>query len=162
MHPMPFDAAQVMETFSCASEENQISSMRQHQTVHLPAEGEIWMTGDLHDHRTNLNKFLAAADLANNPQRHVILHEVIHGEHFDAGGAEDSWQTLHRLAELKCDLPGQVHFLLGNHDLSQIHGEGISKAGRNVCEAFTAAVKRDFGDGADEVTVGITEFLLSL
>jgi hypothetical protein len=159
---MPFDAAQVMETFSCATEENQINSLRQHQTVHLPVEGELWMTGDLHDHRTNLNKFLRAANLSNNPQRHVILHEVIHGEHFDASGAEDSWQTLLRVAELKCDLPNQVHFLLGNHDLSQIHGEGISKAGRNVCEAFTAGVKRDLGDHAEEVTVSITEFLLSL
>jgi hypothetical protein len=55
-----------------------------------------------------------------------------------------------------------VHFLLANHDLAQIHGEGIMKAGLSVCEAFTAGVKRDFGDRGDAVNIAITDFLLSL
>ena len=138
-------AEQVVEIFETAGEENKLSTMRSHQVVTLPAEGEVWMTGDIHDHRTNFNKLMRDADLANNPQRHLILHELIHGDHFDAKGAEDSWQTLYRAAELKCDFPNQVHFLLANHDLAQIHGEGIMKAGLSVCEAFTAGVKRDFG-----------------
>lgn len=64
-------------------------------------------------------------------------------------------------AELKADFPSQVHFLLANHDLAQVHGEGIMKAGLSVCEAFTAGVKRDFGDRNALVTAAITEFLLS-
>jgi hypothetical protein len=55
-----------------------------------------------------------------------------------------------------------VHFLLANHDLAQIHGEGIMKAGLSVCEAFTAGVKKDFSDQATMINVAITEFLLSL
>ena len=92
----------------------------------------------------------------------MVLQELIHGDKIDAGGAEGSWEILYRAAELKCDFSGQVHFLLANHDLAQIHGEGIMKAGVGVCEAFNAGVKRDFGDRAAVVTVALSEFLLSL
>jgi hypothetical protein len=159
---MPHSAEQVVETFQAAGEENQLSALRQQQVVMLPAEGEVWMTGDLHDHRRNFDTFIRAADLANHPDRHVILHELIHGDRFDANGADGSWELLYRAAELKCDFPGQVHFLLANHDLAQIHGEGIMKGGLSVCEAFNAGVKRDFGARATMVNVAITEYLLTL
>lgn len=159
---MALTADQVVETFAAAGDENKLSPLRNQQTVTLPAEGEVWMTGDLHDHRNNFNKLITHADLANNPQRHLVLHELIHGDHFDSAGAEDSWRMLHRAAELKCEFPNQVHFLLANHDLAQIHGEGIMKSGLSVCEAFNAAVRRDFVTGGTMVTVAITEFLLTL
>jgi hypothetical protein len=157
-----FNPDQVSEVFRCATEENQVSSLRKGQVIHLPAEGEVWMTGDIHDHRRNFEKLVRVSDLRNNPGRHIVLHELIHGDHFDKSGAEGSWQMLYRAAELKCDFPEQVHFLLANHDLAQIHGEGIMKAGMSVCEAFTAGVKRDFPQGFTEVNISITEFLLSL
>lgn len=159
---MDFDADQVIETFAAAGDENKLSPLRQGQVVTLPAEGEVWMTGDIHDHRTNFRKVVEAADLGNNPLRHLILHELIHGDHYDPSGAEDSWQMLYQAADLKCRFPGQVHFLLANHDLAQIHGEGIMKAGLSVCEAFNNAVKRDFKDRGTLVTVAITEYLLTL
>ena len=158
---MPVSAETIIETLETAKDENERSSFRSAQVVTLPDEGEVWMTGDIHDHRSNLNKLIAVADLGNHPERHLILHELIHGDHFDPKGAEDSWNSLARAAELKCDFPDQVHFLLANHDLAQIHGEGIMKAGLSVCEAFNAGVKRDFGEHATGVTVAITEFLLS-
>jgi hypothetical protein len=159
---MPFDADQVIETFQSATEENQLDPLRDQQVIVLPAEGELWIAGDLHDHRNNYRKITAAADLGNNPQRHLILQELIHGDHYDGKGCEGSWETLYKAAELKCDFPSQVHFLFANHDLAQIHGEGIMKAGLSVCEAFTAGVKRDFGDRATSMNVIITEFLLSI
>src|SRR3954468_3600751 len=152
----------ILETLECATEECKLEVRRVGQTIHLPAEGEIWISGDIHDHRRNFEKFITAADLDNNPQRHIVLHELIHGEHFDAGGAEDSWKMLVQAAELKCDPPRQVHFLLANHDLAQIHGEGIMKGGVSVCEGFNKGVRRDFKDHATGVQVAITEFLLSL
>jgi len=158
---MPISADAVIETFNTATEENQVSPMRAGQVVTLPAEGEVWMTGDLHDHRRNLDKLIRAADLGNHPERHLVLHELIHGDHYDTNGAEDSYITLARAAELKCDFPAQVHFMLANHDLSQILGEGISKAGVSVCEAFNKAIKRDFPDRRGPVQAAITEFLLS-
>ncbi|MDP9175403.1 MAG: metallophosphoesterase [Planctomycetota bacterium] len=159
---MAFSADDVLEVFDAAGEENRLDSARHGQVITLPAEGEVWMTGDIHDHRTNFAKLVLYADLPNNPQRHIVLHELIHGDHYDATGAEDSWQTLYKAAQLKCDYPSQVHFLLANHDLAQIHGEGIMKAGLSVCEAFTKGVKRDFGDHSAAVNVAITEYLLTL
>jgi hypothetical protein len=159
---MALTADAVIETLETAREENMLSRFRQGQIVTLPPGGEVWMTGDIHDHRSNFNKLIGASDLGNHPERHLILHELIHGDHFDSSGAEASWQTLARAAELKCDFPDQVHFLLANHDLAQIHGEGIMKSGLSVCEAFNAGVKRDFAEHATSVTVAITEFLLSL
>lgn len=156
-----FDPILVIETFSDAAQENKLSSLRRGQTIHLPPDGEVFMTGDLHDHRSNFSKLLKAADLGNHPNRHLILHELIHGDHYDESGAEDSWHTLYAAAELKLDFPEQVHFLLANHDLAQIHGEGISKGGTSVCEAFNKAIKRDFSPEHGKVQVAITEFLLS-
>ena len=151
----------VVETFGTATEENLVNPFREHQIVTLPAEGEVWIAGDMHDHRRNFDKLLKAADLPNNPQRHLILQELIHGEHFDANGAEESWQTLHRAAELKADHGRQVHFLLANHDLAQIQGKGIMKGSISVCEAFNKGVKTAFGSSGGMVQVAITEFLLS-
>ena len=159
---MPYTADHVIEVFNSATEENQLCSRRQNQVIYLPGEGEVWMTGDMHDHRRNFEKVVKAADLANNPQRHLVLHELIHGDLLDSSGADGSWETLFKAAELKCDHPSQVHFLLANHDLAQIHGEGIMKGGMSVCEAFTAGLKRDFGDRTMSVNVALSEFLLSL
>jgi len=159
---MTVTAEQAIETFGTASEENNRDHFRNEQVIELPAEGEVWMTGDIHDHRRNFEKLIRYADLGNNPQRHLILHELIHGEHYDADGVEDSWKTLFQAATLKCDYPDQVHFLLANHDLAQIHGEGIMKDGQSVCEAFTAGLKRDFGSPYHRVNVAISEFFLSL
>ena len=158
---MSYNADAVIESLGCAAEENQREHCRAGQTVHLPAEGELWVSGDIHDHRRNFEKFIAAADLANNPQRHIVLHELIHGDHYDADGCEDSWNMLVEAAELKCAFPEQVHFLMANHDLAQIHGEGIMKAGVSVCDGFNKGIKRDFGDARYKVQVAVTEFLLS-
>ncbi len=156
------DADTVVENFSIATDENKLSSLRNQQVVTLPPDCEVWMTGDMHDHRTNFSKLAAAARLGDNPHRHVVLHELIHGDHFDASGAEDSWITLHAAAELKAQHPSQVHFLLANHDLAQIHGEGIMKSGLSVCEAFYKGLKRDFPEAYHKVNISVTEFLLSL
>lgn len=156
------NADQVIEVLRSAVDENLSCSYRVMQVVRLPDDGEVWMTGDLHDHRRNFDKLIRHADLANNPKRHIVLHELIHGDHFDPNGAEDSWVSLVRAAELKCDFPDQVHFLLANHDLAQVYGEGIMKAGLSVCEAFNDGVARDFPGHSEVVIATITEFLISL
>ena len=64
---MAWNAAQVVETFGIATEENQISPLRQQQVVQLPDEGEVWVAADIHDHRRNFEKLIKAADLRSNP-----------------------------------------------------------------------------------------------
>ena len=158
---MPFDADQILEAFGTATEENQLDPLRNQQVIELPPEGELWIAADIHDHRNNFRKLIHAADLRNNPQRHLILQELIHGDHFDEKGREGSWEILYKAADLKCDFPEQVHFLFANHDLAQVHGEGIMKAGLSVCEAFNKGVKRDFESRSGAIQVAITELLLS-
>src|SRR5438874_9723586 len=104
---MQFDPAEVIETLGAATDENKLSSLRDQQIINLPNEGEVWLAGDLHDHRNNFKKIVAAADLGNNPQRHLVLQELIHGDHYDANGCEGSWETLYKAALLKCDFPQQ-------------------------------------------------------
>src|SRR5207248_10435900 len=91
-----------------------------------------------------------------------VLHELIHGDHLHPNGAVKSSNTPTKPAEITYNYPGQVHFLLANPALAQIHGEGIMKNGLSVCEAFTAGLKRDFGSVYQRVNVAVTEFLLSL
>ncbi len=159
---MSISADDALEVFDAAAEENRLSPLREHQVIHLPDEDDVWMTGDLHDHRTNFAKLVRMADLKTHPDRYIVLHEMIHGDHFDSNGAEDSWHMLYEAAAYKCDFSRQVHFLLSNHDLAQIYGEGIMKGGQSVCEAFAAGVRRDFKDRADAVLAQMSEFLLSL
>lgn len=158
---MSHNADEVVEIFQCAAEENQVSPMRVQQVVHLPEEGEVFIAGDLHDHRRNLEKLLYAVDLENNPQRQLVLQEIVHGPHWDDGGCEGSWESLLKVADLKCKYPHQVHFLMANHDLAQIHGEGIMKGGQSACGAFNKAIKRDFPGQTGIVQAAITEFLLT-
>jgi len=159
---MPPSADQVVDSFGAATEENQAETARHQQIVELPAEGELWITGDIHDHQRNFDRIIETADLASHRSRHLILHELIHGDRFDARGADGSWEILYRAAELKCDFPNQVHFLMANHDLAQIFGEGIMKAGMSVCEAFNSGIRRDFKSRFGLVNASVTEFLLSL
>jgi hypothetical protein len=159
---MPPTTDQVVDSFGIAAEENLGESARQGQIVELPDEGELWIAGDLHDHRRNFDRILDAVDLGSYRSRHLILHELIHGDRFDENGADGSWETLYRAAELKCDFPNQVHFLMANHDLAQIYGEGIMKGGMSVCEAFNSGIQRDFGSRFGLVNAAITEFLLSM
>jgi len=159
---MAVSADEMIEVLDTAAEENRLSPLRREQIVQLPDQGEVWMTGDLHDHRNNFKKLVKSSDLRNHPNRHLVLHELIHGDHYDGDGAEDSWHMLYQAALLKCDYSRQVHFLLANHDLAQVQGEGIMKAGLSVCEAFTAGVRRDFKDRGDAISIAISEFFLSL
>jgi len=158
---MSYNADEVAEIFQNAAEENRLSPMRAMQVVHLPEEGDVYIAGDLHDHRRNLEKLLHTVDLENNPQNQLILQEVVHGNHWDETGCEGSWETLLKVADLKCRFPHQVHFIFANHDLAQIHGEGISKNGQSVCAAFNKAIKRDFPGHTGIIQAAITDFLLS-
>ena len=152
-----------MRRFGTATEENQLDPLRDQQVDHAArARARSGSPATSTTTAATSTRSSPPPTSGNNPQRHLILQELIHGDHFDDKGREGSWEMLYRAAELKCDFPSQVHFLFANHDLAQIHGEGIMKAGLSVCEAFNAGVKRDFGDRASTCNVAITEFLLSL
>jgi hypothetical protein len=155
------DAQAVSELFDRAAGSNLTSRLRKGGTVHLPRAGRLLMTGDLHDNRDNFEKIMKLAELESGGDRYLVLHEVIHGRHW-VNGRDLSVLMLARVAGLILRWPGQVHLLLGNHDLSQLFGEGILKSGLNVVEAFDEGLKYIYEDNALRVREAMERLIRSL
>jgi len=51
---------------------------------------------------------------------------------------------------------------MGNHDLSQIVGNEITKAGQGSCEAFAAGIYEEFGSGGDEILTAVADMLQAM
>jgi len=77
---MELTAEQAIEIFATASEENLLSPLRDQQVVQLPDEGEVWMTGDIHDHRQLDGDLTVAKDLYQlliPHRRHRHYHHLL-------------------------------------------------------------------------------------
>ena len=61
--------------------------------------------------------------------RHVVLHELVHAEPEGWNEPDLSSRLLIAAARWKCQYPEQVHFLQSNHELAQLTGQEITKAG---------------------------------
>ncbi len=155
------DPAVIIDLFRRAAELNYTTPGRSGCVIDLPGEGRLFMTGDLHDQGLNYQRILRVAGLHLDPHRHLILHEMIHGSP-RINNRDMSIRMLGKVAALKLAFPSQVHLLLGNHELSQLLGEGILKDGVSVIEAFDAGVEFIFADDADDVRLAMCEFLRSL
>jgi hypothetical protein len=124
---------------------------RRGRVVFLEDMAEVFIGGDLHGNLENFRQLLMRANLAQHPQRHFVLQEVIHGPfHYPAGG-DKSHQLLDLLAALKCQFPRQVHFLLGNHELAQYTQRRISKGDLDLNQCFRDGVGTAYGGRAPEV-----------
>ncbi len=134
---------------------------REGASVRLPADGRLLITGDLHDHLDNWHRILHLASLEGNPGNHVLLQELIHGDRL-VNGLDFSWRMLVRVAEVVLAYPGQVHVILGNHELAQLTRRPVSKGAGNSVALFEDAIAWTFNDKADEVTSSIDAFLASL
>ena len=100
---------------------------RRGHVVQLGDAAEVCVAGDLHGNVANFARLLQVADLAARPRRHLVLQEVIHGKFRYPDGGDKSHQALDLLAALTCQFPGRVHFLPGNHELSQWTNRRIGK-----------------------------------
>ena len=150
------------DIFREAADLNARDDRREANILHLAPGKDVLATGDLHGHRANLTKILAAADLANHPDRRLILQEIIHAPLDARTGHDRSVDVLLRAARLKIAHPEQVIFLLGNHDVAQAIGNEITKAGVGMREAFIRGVRYACGsEGAEEILEAIDAFLLS-
>lgn len=106
---------------------------------------EILVSGDLHGHVGNFQTLLREANLANNPTRHFVLQEVIHGKYRYPGGGDKSHQLIDLFAALKNQFPRQVHYLPGNHELAQWTGRPVLKADEDLNALFEEGVKEAYG-----------------
>ena len=119
------------------------------------------MSGDLHDHELNFLRLVKLAELADSRYHHLILHEVIHGDEL-VDGKDYSVKLLARTAALKLRYPGQVHVMLGNHELAQLAREDIYKGGVALVDAFSQGLEELYGTLAENVRGAMHAFIRSL
>ena len=124
---------------------------RKGRIVEITAAREILVGGDLHGNVENFRLLLNRADLAANPGRHLVLQEVIHGPFLYPQGGDKSHQLLDLTAALKCQFPGQVHFLLGNHELSQWNEQWIGKGDDDLNALFRQGIEAAYGSRAGDI-----------
>jgi hypothetical protein len=106
---------------------------------------ELLVAGDLHGHIGNFQVMLKAADLANNPTRHFVLQELIHGKSRYPKGGDKSHQLVDLFAALKGQFPKQVHFVPGNHEMAQWTNRPVLKADENLNVLFQTGVTEAYG-----------------
>ena len=123
---------------------------------------EVVITGDLHGNRRNFNALKQIADLANNPRRHLILQEVCHGgATYSQNGGCMSHSLLEEVAKFKVEFPSQVHFLLGNHEISEMTEFPIRKGDKMLNLQFRLGMQHRYGPAADKVREAYLRFLSS-
>ncbi len=155
-------AQTIIDLLNKSAEANNADKFCRGNLVSLPAQGSLIATGDLHGHRRNFERILSYADLDNNPDRHLLLQEIIHG------GPQDSWQgclsykLLFDAARLKLDFPDRVHIIMGNHDTAFISDSRVMKDGQEMNRSMRLALEREYGANSAEISLAIKQFLLSL
>jgi len=159
---MSFDAASAAECFREAAELNRKDPYLEGSQLVLPDYGQLVMTGDMHGHQRNFDKLQRYCQLERTAVRHVILHELIHEDLVGLNDTDMSHRLLLAAAEWKVEYPEQVHFLQSNHDLAQLNGHEITKAGRSVLRDFDAGLSQTYGGDAQTVSDAVDDFIKSL
>ncbi len=155
----------VITAFATAASANRTVGARFGNLIELHADNadDVMITADLHGNRVNFEKLLKIADLKNNPRRHLIMQEVCHGGPLYPSGAGDMSHTmLEDVARLKNEFPERFHFLLSNHELSEMTDFPIMKAKRMLNLIFRGGIQEMYGDQADRVRAAYVDFLKTL
>jgi hypothetical protein len=134
---------------------------RRGHIVALVDAADVVVAGDMHGNIDNFSRLLKVAQLAQHPQRHLVLQEVIHGKFRYAGGGDKSHQMLDLLAALKCQFPERVHFLPGNHELSQWTKRRIGKGDEDLNEVFRQGVDTAYGQHAAAIYDAYIQLLIA-
>ena len=129
--------------------------------IYLPSKGRLIISGDLHGNKWAYEQIVAAADLANNPDTHIIFQEIIHGGPQDCSGGCLSFELLLKAAQLKVQYPDNVHFLMGNHDLSAIKDSEVLRGGKEMTSCFNSGIYNKYKDKSDMVLLAMRQMLFS-
>jgi len=140
---------------------NQQDKYRKVNLIVLPQAGDVVVAGDIHGHRRNFERIVSYANLEENPDRHLILQEIIHGGPEDEKGGCLSFEVLADAVKLKVNYPDRVHFVLANHDTAFINNSDVMKNGKEMNTAMRAAMQRRFGKDVQRLESAIERFLFS-
>ena len=152
----------VADMLAAAAEHCRTEGHREGNLLRFNAGERLIVTGDIHGYRPSLVKIIHHAALGTDPKRMLLLQELIHGGPLDAQGGDRSFEVLLRAVRLKQQYPAQVHFILANHDLSELTGNEISKDGCGTCQAFRLGLDTAYGQDAGEIHQAICSFLAAL
>jgi hypothetical protein len=141
---------------------NQRDPLRNGNMLSFPGLGDLIVAGDLHNHQRNFQRIQTVAALAKHPQRHVILQEIVHGGPLGADGGDHSLDMLLEAIAWADEYPGQVHFLLANHDLAQVYGVPIMKDGYDLTDRFTRYFKIRAGNQFTAATQALRSFTFTM
>lgn len=139
------DPDRLLRTLYKAADAARMTPGRKGRFVQVQGAAEVLVAGDLHGHLGNFQAVYQAADLAKNPKRHLVLQEVVHGTAHYPNGGDKSHQLLDLFAALKCQFPGQVHMLLGNHELAQWTNRMVIKDDKDQNAVFREGVIEAYG-----------------
>lgn len=140
---------------------NKADSGRRGNVIYLPSKGRLLVAGDLHGNLWAFDQVVKYASLANNPDTHLIFQEIIHGGPMDSNGGCMSFKLLIKAASLKLDYPNNVHFIMGNHDLSVIKDTEVLRGGKEMTSSFNSGVQRCYEAKSDMVLLAMRQMLFS-
>ena len=156
---------EIIETLAQAYQANANTESRLGNVIELNTScgDEVMVTADLHGHRQNFNAIRQIADLANHPRRHLILQEVCHGgPKYPSSGGCMSHMMLEDVAKLKVQFPQQVHFLMSNHEWSELMDFPILKNQEMLNLLFRFGMQEMYGPATDKVRNAYLPFLRTL
>ena len=151
----------IVDLLDRAAQANHTDQFRLGSLISLPARGSLIAAGDIHGHRRNFERLLAFADLDNNPDRHVVLQEIIHGGPTDSEMGCLSYELLFDVARYKLNYPDRVHIIMGNHDIAFISNSEVIKDSREMNRSMRLALARRFADDSPQIEQAMSRFLLS-
>ena len=151
----------IIDLLKKGTEANNANPFRDGNLIKLPDEGSLIVAGDIHGHRRNFERIVNFADLPNNPDRHVVLQEIIHGGPEDANGGCLSYQLLFDVVRYKLSFPERVHTIMGNHDTSFISNSDVMKDGKEMNRSMRSAMERQFQNAEADIKTAMDQFLFS-
>jgi hypothetical protein len=156
------DAEKLLTTLRRASEAIRATPGRRGHLIDLQGAVDVLVAGDLHGNVENLRRILDRAQLAKHPERHLVLQELVHGPHRYSAGGDKSHQLVDLFAALKCQFPRQVHYLLGNHELSQWTARAIGKGDVDFNAIFREGIGTAYGGHAAQVYEGYFQIFAAI
>lgn len=157
-------AQNVIDLYRRAADANRNTAARQGNLIQFTPDmaDDVLISADLHGQRLNFKRLMRIADLENHPKRHVILQEVLHGgPSYPGSFGCMSHLLLEDVAGWKTDFPEQVHYLLSNHELSELTEFPIAKAGKVLNVHLQLGMTHQYGEAFSRVRQAAMQFIAS-
>lgn len=132
------------------------------RAVLLPAQGEVWLTGDLHGNVDNLKRFAALADLERHPERILVVQEIVHARVITADSRDLSFVAILEAIRLMSRFPGRVYYLLGNHDLAVHLDRELVKGGKYLNRYLYRGMAYMYKERSEDVIRAYRDFIAGM